>query len=84
MAEPRKPEPRKPEPRKNFALRLSPELHAALERWASDDLRSVNAQIEYLLTEAARKAGRLRARGAPGGSDSPPNAGDVHGEVGDT
>ena len=84
MAEPRKPEPRKPEPRKNFALRLNPELHAALERWASDDLRSVNAQIEYLLTEAARKTGRLRARGAPGGSDGPSNAGDVHGKVSDS
>ncbi len=49
------------EKKKNFALRLSPDLHAALERWASDDLRSVNAQIEYLLTDAARRAGRLRA-----------------------
>lgn len=53
------------EQRKNFALRLSPELYAALERWASDDLRSVNAQIEFLLSESARKAGRLRARDAP-------------------
>jgi hypothetical protein len=48
--------------RKNFALRLNPELYAALERWAADDLRSVNAQIEYLLGDAARKAGRLRAK----------------------
>ncbi|WP_420595172.1 hypothetical protein [Deinococcus sp.] len=44
--------------RKNFALRISPELYAALERWAADDLRSVNAQIEYLLTQSAKKAGR--------------------------
>ncbi|WP_425147278.1 hypothetical protein [Deinococcus sp.] len=55
--------------RKNFALRLAPELHTALERWASDDLRSVNAQIEYLLTEAAKRAGRLHQR--PG---QPPEA----------
>ncbi|GHF62465.1 hypothetical protein HNQ07_004397 [Deinococcus metalli] len=48
-------------PRKNFPLRISPELYAALERWAADDLRSVNAQIEYLLTQATRQAGRLRA-----------------------
>jgi hypothetical protein len=48
--------------RKNFALRLNPELYAALERWAADDLRSVNAQIEYLLGDAARKAGRFRAK----------------------
>ena len=46
--------------RKNYPLRISPELYAALERWAADDLRSVNAQIEYLLTGAAREAGRLR------------------------
>lgn len=63
--------------RKQFALRLSPELYAALERWAADDLRSVNAQIEHLLGEAARKAGRLRARPSaavaqPGQDDAPP------------
>lgn len=75
MAEPRKPELRKPEPRKNFALRLSPELYAALERWAAADLRSVNAQIEYLLTEAARKGGRLRSReGASSPEANPPDA----------
>lgn len=48
--------------RKRFLLRIDPRLYAALERWAADDLRSVNAQIEYLLTEAARKAGRLGGR----------------------
>ena len=46
--------------RKGFPLRLSVEVHAALERWAADDLRSVNAQIEYLLTDVLRKAGRLK------------------------
>ena len=46
--------------RKAFALRISPELYAALERWASDDLRSVNAQIEFLLADAVRRAGRDR------------------------
>lgn len=44
--------------RKHFLLRLPPELHEALERWAADDLRSVNAQIEYLLADALRRAGR--------------------------
>lgn len=52
-------------PRKNFPLRISPELYAALERWAADDLRSVNAQIEYLLTQAARQAGRHKAPAVP-------------------
>jgi len=51
---------RKPPP-KNFALRISPDLYAALERWAADDLRSVNAQIEYLLSQSVRKAGRWKA-----------------------
>lgn len=51
-------------PRKNYPLRISPELYAALERWAADDLRSVNAQIEYLLTQSVRQAGRWRP--APG------------------
>jgi len=44
--------------RKNFPLRISPELYASLEKWAADDLRSVNAQIEFLLLDAVRKAGR--------------------------
>lgn len=47
-------------PRKNYPLRISPELYAALERWASDEMRSVNSQMEYLLTQAVRKAGRLK------------------------
>ena len=44
--------------RKGFPLRISPELYSALERWAADELRSVNAQIEYLLTDAVKRAGR--------------------------
>ena len=44
--------------RKALLLRISPELHEVLERWASDELRSVNAQIEYLLKDAARRSGR--------------------------
>jgi hypothetical protein len=46
--------------RKAFLLRINPELHAALEQWAADELRSVNAQIEFLLSDAVRKAGRAR------------------------
>jgi hypothetical protein len=44
--------------RKSFLLRISPQLYETLERWAADELRSANAQIEYLLTDAARRAGR--------------------------
>ena len=41
--------------RKPFLLRLPPELTEELNRWAADELRSLNAQIEYLLREAVRK-----------------------------
>jgi hypothetical protein len=46
--------------KKKFLLRLDADVYSALEKWAADDLRSVNAQIEYLLKEGVRKAGRLR------------------------
>ena len=45
--------------RKRFPLRLDPRLYDAIERWAADELRSVNAQIELLLREQARRAGRF-------------------------
>ncbi len=44
--------------RKRFLLRLDPRLYGALEKWAADELRSVNSQIEFLLGEAAKRAGR--------------------------
>lgn len=44
--------------RKAFLLRLDPRIHAAVKRWADDDLRSVNAQIEFLLRKALAQAGR--------------------------
>ena len=44
--------------RKRFLLRLDPKLYEVLQRWAADDLRSVNAQIEVLLKEQAKRAGR--------------------------
>jgi hypothetical protein len=49
------------EGKKRFLLRLDPAAYAALERWAADEFRSANAQIEYLLKEALRKAGRAKA-----------------------
>jgi hypothetical protein len=45
--------------KKKFLLRLDESLYAALEKWAADDLRSVNAQIEYLLTNLAKQNGRM-------------------------
>lgn len=49
--------------RKSFLLRIPPHLYEALEKWAADELRSINAQIEYLLTESMKKAGRERSGG---------------------
>lgn len=49
--------------RKPFLLRLDPAVHEALQRWAADDLRSLNGQIEFLLRRAMAQAGRL-PRGA--------------------
>ena len=56
--------------RKPFLLRLDPETLAALQKWAADDLRSLNAQIEFLLRQALRDSRRLGAekRSPPLGS----------------
>jgi hypothetical protein len=52
--------------RKAILVRISPELADALQRWARDELRSVSAQIEYLLREAVRKrTGRTPDSGKP-------------------
>jgi hypothetical protein len=69
--------------RKGVLLRLDPAVHDALARWANDELRSTNAQIEFLLRRALADAGRLpghagpmRPRGRPPADDpvetSPP------------
>ena len=56
--------------RRPFLLRVDPEVLAALERWARDDLRSLNGQIEFLLRRLLRDAGRLK--GEEGGAPAPP------------
>lgn len=61
--------PRRGAERKSVLLRLDPAVHSALQRWAADDLRSVNAQIEFLLRESLRRAGRLPAPSS--GEDGP-------------
>jgi hypothetical protein len=64
--------------RKGVLLRLDPAVHDALARWANDELRSTNAQIEFLLRRALADAGRLpghagpmRPRGRPPADTSP-------------
>jgi hypothetical protein len=46
--------------RKSFLLRLDPVLHDTLQRWAGAELRSLNAQIEFLLRKAAKDSGKLK------------------------
>jgi len=48
--------------RKAFLLRLDPATHEAMQRWADADLRSLNAQIEFLLRRALQESGRLRPK----------------------
>lgn len=49
--------------KKSFPLRLDPQVYVAIERWAEDELRSVNAHIEFLLRQALKKSGRLPTPG---------------------
>jgi hypothetical protein len=51
--------------RKSFLLRADAAILEAMQRWANDDLRSLNAQVEFVLREALRKAGRVPAPGEP-------------------
>jgi hypothetical protein len=65
--------------RKPFLLRIDPTVLDAVQRWANDDLRSLNAQIEFLLRRAAQQSGRLveekpksLSRRSPQGEGGPP------------
>lgn len=51
--------------KKKFLLRIDSNVYAALEKWAADDLRSINAQIEYLLTDLLKKSNRLKSGSSP-------------------
>ena len=61
--------------RKAFLLRVDPALLDALQRWANDDLRSLNGQIEFLLRDALKRAGRARAPQPPDDTNGGPSAG---------
>ncbi len=58
--------------RKSFLLRIDAAVLEAVQRWANDDLRSVNAQVEFLLRDALRRVGRMPRDAA----DEPSSAGD--------
>lgn len=55
--------------KKAYPLRMNAAILAAVQAWADDELRSVNAQIEYVLRDALRRAGRLSADGSDQGRD---------------
>jgi hypothetical protein len=55
--------------KKAYPLRINAEVLAAAQRWADDELRSLNAQIEYVLRDALRKAGRLKPSANEGDQD---------------
>jgi hypothetical protein len=57
--------------RKSFLLRIDPSVLDAVQRWANDDLRSLNAEIEFLLRDALRRAGRVPQPGTDDGGRGP-------------
>lgn len=56
--------------KKKFVLRLDPRTLSALEKWAADEFRSVNAQVEWILTRTLQERGRMPAE-KPAGKDRP-------------
>lgn len=57
--------------KKAYPLRINASILAAVQRWSDDELRSVNAQIEYVLRDALRKVGRLPTEAPPSDGDPP-------------
>ncbi len=60
--------------RKSFLLRIDPEVLDAVQRWANDDLRSLNGQIEFLLRKVLKQEGRLTEGRPTGGSSRKPSS----------
>jgi len=51
--------------KKPFVLRLDPEILKAVEKWGSDEFRSTNGQLEWIISKALKDNGRLKAKGKP-------------------
>ena len=58
--------------KKSFALRVDSEVYDAIERWAADEFRSTNGQIEWILSEALKKARRYPKKKTESGEQTPP------------
>ncbi len=67
--------------RKPFLLRTDPQVLDALHRWAADELRSVNGQIDFILRHALQQAGRLPVRPRRPAADPAPAEGDAQGRL---
>jgi len=63
--------------RKSFLLRIDAAVLEAVQRWANDDLRSLNAQIEFVLRDALRRAGRPPRERPPDEAAKPPGGNDI-------
>lgn len=59
--------------RESFLLRTDPKILSALRRWAEDDLRSTNGQLDFILRKALRDAGRLPGKGKKSAKDRQPS-----------
>ena len=57
--------------RKQYPLRIDPDVWAAVQAWADDEFRSVNAQVEWILRDSLSRAGRLKGKGDGAREDSP-------------
>ena len=57
--------------KKAYPLRINAQVLEAIQQWADDELRSLNAQIEYVLRDALRRSGRLKKPDEPAADDSP-------------
>jgi hypothetical protein len=51
--------------KKPFVLRLDPDVLKAVEKWAADEFRSANGQLEWIITKALKESGRLKSKGKP-------------------
>jgi hypothetical protein len=63
--------------RKSFVLRIDPEKLEAVEKWAADEFRSINGQLEWIIDQALKKAGRVKKSYKPSGEEDVNNAKDT-------
>lgn len=70
------PMPKKESKNKSFVLRIDADTMNAIEKWAADEFRSTNGQLQWIISEALRKSGRMRKK-----NDAVPGGGEKKGEA---